>query len=186
MKANQYTASIVKELQLSASRIAEEEAEQLALLLLSAKRIFLAGAGRSGLMGRAFAMRLMHMGLQAYVVGETVTPGIARDDVLLIGSGSGETQSLVAMARKAVDLGAEVALVTTAPQSAIGRLAGTSVKLPGVPKDQGNGSDYRTIQPMASLFEQSLLVFYDSLILRMMELRGLTSDTMYARHANLE
>ncbi|SDC92594.1 6-phospho-3-hexuloisomerase [Paenibacillus sp. UNCCL117] len=185
MQINQYTVEIVKELQLSAAQIAAEEAEKLARLLLSADRVFLAGAGRSGLMGRAFAMRLMHMGLQAYVVGETVTPGIAANDVLVIGSGSGETKSLVSMVHKAKELGAAVALVTTAPESAIGRLASASVKLPGLPKDRLDGS-VTTVQPMASLFEQTLLLFYDSVILRMMELKGLSSDMMYARHANLE
>lgn len=180
-----YMQEIVKELQRSAGQIAPGEAEQFAELLQRSGKIFVAGAGRSGLMGKAFAMRLMHAGRDAYVVGETVTPGIGPGDVLVLGSGSGETKSLVAMAEKAKALGAAVAAVTITPDSPIGRLADLIVKLPGSPKDQSTGN-YSTIQPMASLFEQTLLLFYDAVILRLMEQTGQTTTNMYGKHANLE
>ncbi|MFC3800853.1 6-phospho-3-hexuloisomerase [Cohnella sp. GCM10012308] len=185
MKAIQYVAEIVKELQRSAEQIADAEAETLADLILQSKNVFVAGAGRSGLMGRAFAMRLMHTGTNAYVVGETITPGIGEGDVLIVGTGSGETKSLIPMAQKAKSLGASVVAVTIAPESTIGSLADAVVKLPGSPKDQASGS-YKTIQPMASLFEQTLLIFYDAVILRMMEKQGQDTGRMYGRHANLE
>ncbi|NJJ39248.1 6-phospho-3-hexuloisomerase [Paenibacillus apii] len=185
MNTVQYAEEIINELQRSVSRLPVQEAEELAERVLRAKRIFLAGAGRSGLMGRAFAMRLMHAGKEAYVVGETVTPGIAEGDLLILGSGSGETQSLIAMAQKAKALGAGVAVVTINPESTIGRLADDTVKLPGAPKDQAAGSG-STIQPMASLFEQTLLLFYDAVILRLMDKTGQTTTLMFGKHANLE
>ncbi|TLS51712.1 6-phospho-3-hexuloisomerase [Paenibacillus antri] len=185
MKTTEYAAEIVKELHRSVERIAEEESETLADIILQSNKVFVAGAGRSGLMGRAFAMRLMHTGKDAYVVGETVTPGIDKGDVLIIGSGSGETRSLIPMAQKAKSLAASVVVVTIAPESTIGSLADALVKLPGSPKNQA-GSSHSTIQPMASLFEQTLLVFYDAVILRLMDKRGLESGRMYGRHANLE
>ncbi|AIQ21088.1 6-phospho 3-hexuloisomerase [Paenibacillus sp. FSL H7-0357] len=180
-----YAQEIVKELQRSAAQLDAAEAEEFAALLLRSGKVFVAGAGRSGLMGRAFAMRLMHAGKEAYVVGETVTPGIEAGDVLVLGSGSGETKSLLAMAEKAKALGAAVAAVTIAPESTIGKLADYTVKLPGSPKEQ-NGGERATIQPMASLFEQTLLVFYDAVILRMMEQTGQTTTQMFGKHANLE
>lgn len=185
MAAMNYASVIVHELYRSVERIEADEAGRLTDLILASDKVFLAGAGRSGLVGRAFAMRLMHMGIDAYVVGETVTPGIGPNDALIIGSGSGETQSLVAMARKAKSAGASVAAVTIAPESTIGSLADAVVKLPGSPKDKASGS-YATIQPMASLFEQTLLVFYDAVILGIMDKKGLDSGTMFGRHANLE
>ncbi|MDI4648002.1 6-phospho-3-hexuloisomerase [Cohnella hashimotonis] len=185
MEAIQYVAEIVKELQRSAEQIADAEAETLADLILQSNHVFVAGAGRSGLMGRAFAMRLMHTGANAYVVGETITPGIGEGDVLIIGTGSGETKSLIPMAQKAKSLGASVVAVTIAPESTIGSLADAVVRLPGSPKDQASGS-YTTIQPMASLFEQTMLIFYDAVILRMMEKQGQDTGRMYGRHANLE
>jgi 6-phospho-3-hexuloisomerase len=182
---DKYAQEIVNELQRSVAQLGEDEAEQMAELLLRSGQVFVAGAGRSGLMGRAFAMRLMHAGKDAYVVGETVTPGIDKEDVLVLGSGSGETKSLIAMAEKAKAIGAAVVAVTITPESTIGRLADYTVKLPGSPKDQESGS-YSTIQPMASLFEQTLLVFYDAIILRMMEKTGQTTKQMFGKHANLE
>lgn len=185
MAATNYAAEIAKELQRSAALIADAEAGTLADLLLQANRVFVVGAGRSGLMGRAFAMRLMHTGISAYVVGETITPGIDQGDVLIVGTGSGETRSLIPMAQQAKSLGASLVAVTIAPESTIGRLADTVVKLPGSPKAQASGSS-TSIQPMASLFEQTLLIFYDAVILSLMDRQGQDADRMYGRHANLE
>ncbi|SET25302.1 6-phospho-3-hexuloisomerase [Paenibacillus sp. NFR01] len=185
MNMMKYAAEILEELGRSVEQIAEPEAETFADAILQKHKVFVAGAGRSGLMGRTFAMRLMQLGVNAYVVGDTVTPSIGKDDVLMIGTGSGETKSLIPVVQKAKSLGASVIAVTTAPESMIGKLADTLVKLPGTPKDQQDGG-HSTIQPMASLFEQTLLIFYDAVILRMMELTGQDTATMYERHANLE
>jgi 6-phospho-3-hexuloisomerase len=185
MQTTQYVAEILKELNHSADLIADEEAEKLVNGILESKKVFVAGAGRSGFMAKSFAMRMMHMGIDSYVIGETVTPNFEKEDILIIGSGSGETKSLVSMAEKAKSIGGKIATVTIFPDSTIGQLADVTIKLPGSPKDQSKG-DYKTIQPMGSLFEQTLLLFYDAVILRFMEKKGLDTNKMYGRHANLE
>ncbi|MGW9528744.1 6-phospho-3-hexuloisomerase [Paenibacillus terrae] len=185
METSQYLSEVLKELQWVPQLINDEESEQLIQSITSANKVFVAGAGRSGFMIRSLAMRLMHMGVQAYVVGETVTPGLGEGDLLIIGSGSGETKSLTSMAEKTKKLGASLALLTTSPGSTIGKLADIIVRLPGAPKDPSN-KDYQTIQPMGSLFEQTLLLYGDALVLRTMELRKLTSESMFGQHANLE
>ncbi|WP_375088793.1 6-phospho-3-hexuloisomerase [Peribacillus sp. RS7] len=185
MQTTQYVAEILKELNHSADLIADEEAEKLVNGILESKKVFVAGAGRSGFMAKSFAMRMMHMGIDSYVIGETVTPNFEKEDILIIGSGSGETKSLVSMAEKAKSIGGKIATVTIFSDSTIGQLADITIKLPGSPKDQSEG-DYKTIQPMGSLFEQTLLLFYDAVILRFMEKKGLDTNKMYGRHANLE
>ena len=95
-----YARTIVNELGQALSSISERNTENLIDMIEGADRVFLAGCGRSGLMVRGFAMRLMHMGKKVYVVGETTTPSINQGDLLIIASGSGETGSLVAMANK--------------------------------------------------------------------------------------
>ncbi|MEM5009017.1 6-phospho-3-hexuloisomerase [Priestia megaterium] len=185
MQTTQYLAEILKELNHSANLIADEEAEKLVNGILESKKVFVAGAGRSGFMAKSFAMRMMHMGIDSYVIGETVTPNFEKEDILIIGSGSGETKSLVSMAEKAKSIGGKIATVTIFPDSTIGQLADVTIKLPGSPKDQSKG-DYKTIQPMGSLFEQTLLLFYDAVILRFMEKKGLDTNKMYGKHANLE
>ncbi|HZH58095.1 MAG TPA: 6-phospho-3-hexuloisomerase [Metabacillus sp.] len=185
MEASYYLSKVLDELNHSVQYITDADAESLVKAIRSSNKVFVAGAGRSGFMGKSFAMRMMHMGIDSYVVGETVTANIAENDLLIIASGSGETKSLVSMAEKAKGYGAKVAVVTINPESTIGQLADIVVKMPGSPKDQET-SKYQTIQPMASLFEQTLLLFFDSLILRYMELEGLNSNSMFSRHANLE
>ncbi|MBT2686686.1 6-phospho-3-hexuloisomerase [Bacillus sp. ISL-47] len=185
MNTKKYLAEILKELNRTADFISDDEAEKLVNGILEAKKVFVAGAGRSGFMAKSFAMRMMHMGIDAYVIGETVTPNFEEDDILIIGSGSGETKSLISMVKKARNIGGTIAAVTIFPESTIGQLADIKVKLPGSPKDQSEG-DYKTIQPMGSLFEQTLLLFYDATILRFMEKKGLDTTKMYGKHANLE
>ncbi len=185
MKTTQYLAKIVQELSQTAALISDSETEKLVDQILESKKVFVAGAGRSGFMAKSFVMRMMHMGIDAYAVGETVTANLEKGDLLVIGSGSGETKTLGAIAEKAKSLGGVVAAVTISPQSTIGKLADITIELPGVTKDQSEGN-YNTIQPMGSLFEQSTLLFYDALILRCMEKKGLDSNKMYGKHANLE
>lgn len=152
--------------------------------LTSAPRVFVAGKGRSGLMMRAFAMRLMHLGLTAYVVDDVTTPALMEGDLLVIGSGSGTTPTLVRYAERAKSLGANLALITTAPVSPIGALADDALVLAATsPRVAGSAE---SVQPMANLFEQALLLVLDILVMRMAQARGMTTVEMMTRHANLE
>ncbi|MFC4387912.1 6-phospho-3-hexuloisomerase [Gracilibacillus marinus] len=185
MKTTQFLQEIINELNQAADLIADDEAEKLVSEILKARKVFVAGLGRSGFMAKSFAMRMMHMGIDAYVIGETVTPNFEKEDILIIGSGSGETKGLVTIAEKARSIGGTIAVVTLTPQSTIGKLADFTIQLSGAAKDQ-SGSESQTIQPMGSLFEQTLLLFFDAVILRFMELKGYDTNQMYGHHANLE
>ncbi|MDQ0207516.1 6-phospho-3-hexuloisomerase [Alkalicoccobacillus murimartini] len=185
MNTTHYLKTIIQELQGTVQAISETEADQLVEEILKAKKVFVVGAGRSGFMGKSFVMRMMHMGIDAYAVGETVTANLEEGDLLIVGTGSGETKSLVPIVEKAKILGGTIAAVTLSPDSTIGELADLTVILPGAPKDREEG-EYETIQPMGSLFEQTSLLFYDAVILRFMEKRELNSKQMYGKHANLE
>ncbi len=162
--------------------------EDLVRAIGAAPRVFLAGAGRSGLAMRAFAMRLMHLGLDARIVGDATTPALRTGDLLVIGSGSGATGSLVAIGQKARSLGGKIALITTAPDSPIGKIADIVVRLPApTPKGRAPARDGVTSrQPMATLFEQSLWILLDTAIMLAMEEAHATSEAMFERHANLE
>ncbi|ERN52300.1 6-phospho-3-hexuloisomerase [Alkalihalophilus marmarensis] len=184
MNTTAYTKEIISELQQTLDLINGEEAEKVVDGILRAKKIFVAGGGRSGFMAKAFVMRMMHVGLDAYVVGETVTPNLEPSDIFIVGSGSGETGSMAAMTKKAKGIGATVVAVTINPDSTIGNLADIQIEIPAQAKAEGTSG--KSIQPMGSLFEQSLLLFYDAVILRFMDKKGLKSDVMYGRHANLE
>jgi 6-phospho-3-hexuloisomerase len=173
---------IIAEVEPIVCAVKESELDELATAILGAGRVFVAGAGRSGLMIRAFANRLMHLGIPVGVVGEVSCPHTRPGDLLIVGSGSGETGSLVDMARRASLADVRVALVTCSPSSTIASMADVVVTIPA----QAKGADQASVQPMASSFEQSCLLTYDALVLDLMERTGETGQTMYARHADLE
>ncbi len=161
--------------------------EAAAQAVASAPRVYCAGAGRSALAIRGFAMRLMHLGLQSHVAGDVTTPAIRPGDLLIIGSGSGRTPGLVAMGHKARDVGAHLLLITIDTASPLAQIAHLVLQIPAPsPKVQGDVRTVATIQPMGALFEQCCWLVYDALVVRLMDLLHADPADMFTRHANLE
>lgn len=177
---------VVKELEATLTLLDKGQTERFIDTILAAQTIFIAGTGRSGLMMRAFAMRLMHIGFQVHVAGDVTTPAIRGGDLLIIGSGSGETSGLVSMAAKARSAGATIAILTGFPNSSLGSLANSLIRIPAPTPKSASESSIPSIQPMGSLFEQSLLLVLDATIMRLMEKKQVDSAEMFSRHANLE
>ena len=150
-------------------------------LLDSANRIFVSGAGRSGLVCKFFAMRLMHSGYDVSVVGEIVTPSIKRGDLLIIISGSGETEQLIAFTKKAREVGANILLITTKSDSTIGDMADEVFRI-GSPDLYGKVVGV----PMGTTFELSTLSFLEAYISHVIHDKGIPEEEMRTRHANLE
>lgn len=179
--------AILAELQACLDRVPSEAVAGAADEVLGARRLFLAGAGRSALAIRGFAIRLMHMGRAVHVVGEPTTPAIEPGDLLVIGSGSGRTASLLAMAQTARRVGARLMLLTIDPDSPIAALADRVLVIPAPsPKVVGERAAGTSVQPMGSLFEQALLLVLDGLVVVLMGRADVTSEAMFRRHANLE
>jgi len=178
---------ILAEVTACACQVSSESLIQASTLMESSARIFVAGAGRSGLCMRALGMRLMHLGKTVYVVGETTTPSIAAENLLILGSGSGKTSSLIAMAEQAQRQDAKILLFTTDATSPLAELADHRVIIlaPSLMTSQEMRGLIST-QPLGTLFEQSMLILCDSLILRLMRRLGVDAAQMSARHANLE
>jgi len=150
--------------------------------LQPARRVFLYGRGRSGFVARAFAVRLMHLGYQTYVVGETITAPVQRNDVVILVSGSGTTYPVVMTAELGRRQGATVVAITAQPESEIARLA--HVVVPLTPPE-GNGERAK-LAPLGTLFETSSWLFFDAVVALLMERLGETEAQMRRRHATLE
>jgi 6-phospho-3-hexuloisomerase len=152
--------------------------------LLAAGRVFVAGQGRSGLILRMFAMRLMQMGVGVYIVGDTLTPAIRIGDLLLAASASGETGGVVRAAQRAREAGARVAAITILNESTLAKLSQHLTIIPGeTPKLAGA---IHSRLPLASAWEQALLVYLECLEAWLASQKGLSNEEMMARHANLE
>jgi 6-phospho-3-hexuloisomerase len=155
--------------------------DKLTKLLDEAGRIFVAGAGRSALVARFFAMRLMHGGYDVYVVGEIVTPSIRKDDLLIVISGSGETETMIAYTKRAKELGAKIALLSAKGNSTIADMADMVFPI-------GTPDLYTKVvgMPMGTTFELSTLIFLEAVISHIIHEKGIPEEEMRTRHANLE
>jgi len=185
---------IVLHLQKTQEELNRDQVEAFLQTLMHAKRVFVLGAGRSGLVARAFAMRLMHLGMDVYVVGETITPAIRNEDVVVAISGSGETDLVVGAASIAKKVGAKIAVVTSFPDSRLGKMADVVVVLPGRTRtetiseyvERELAGEHASLAPLGTLFEASANVFLDGVIAALMNKLNKREKDLKERHANVE
>jgi 6-phospho-3-hexuloisomerase len=150
-----------------------------------APRVFVVGEGRSGFMARAFAMRLMHLGITAYFVGDTCTPSVAGGDIMVAVSGSGTTASTLRAAEAARRAGGDVVAVTSVARSALGELADVCLVVPAATKHRREGEPM-TAQPLSSLFDQCVHVALDAVCLLLAGHRNVDNESAVRAHANTE
>jgi 6-phospho-3-hexuloisomerase len=155
-------------------------------------RIFLLGEGRSGLVGRAFAMRLMHLGFDVYVFGEVVTPAVRENDLVIAVSGTGETGPVNETARIAKQHGARIAAVTSNPDSSLGKLSAKVVTIRGrTEADEISFLERQvtgisiSLTPLGTLFEINVMVFLDSVIAGLIAALEKKEEELAERHSNM-
>ncbi len=158
------------------------------------RKVLVVGAGRSGLIGRAFAMRLMHLGFNVYVLGDTVVPPLRAGDALIAISGSGRTRSVITVAEAAKSVGAKVIALTTYINSPLAKVSDIIVEIPGRTKVSSE-NDYYTRQligiyeplaPLGTLFELVAMVVLDAVVAELMVQLGKTEEDLKKLHANIE
>ena len=186
MNINDYSSTVLREIKETFEEIDQSNITYFLKQIIDAKRIFIAGVGRTGLVMRCFAMRLMHLGIKVQIIGDITTTAVGKNDLLIIGSGSGETSSLVSIARKANNLGVHILLITINPDSSIGDLAQACLKIPAPSPKLSQKHEKSSIQPMGSLFEQTLLLTLECIAGMIMQEKKLDSESMFMNHANLE
>lgn len=160
-------------------------AERMGSEILGARRIACFGVGREGLMMRALCMRLMHLGLDAHVVGDMTTPPVGEGDLLLVSAGPGAFSTVMGLLGVAKSAGARTVVITAQPQGEAARAADVVIHLPAqtMADDTGAGAG---LLPMGSLFEAAQLIFFDLITILLRERTGQTPEQMRARHTNLE
>lgn len=158
--------------------------QQFITRLIKARRIFLTGEGRSGLVARMFAMRLMHLGYQVYVVGETTTPPIGQNDLLIACSGSGSTTNTCHVASESKRAGAQVICVTTQLYSPLAKIADLIIEIKAASKH--DHTQKQSKQFGGTLFEQSTLLLFDAVFYWLCKQMEKNSDALWSLHTNLE
>lgn len=177
---------IISEISLALDSVKEEDAEELADMICGAEKVFVVGVGRVLLMLQAFAKRMNHLGIEANFVGAIDEPAITDKDLLLVGSGSGESAVPLAIVKIAKKYGAKIAHVGSNANSSMKPYEDIFIRIPCRTKlNLEDEIDSR--QPMSSLFEQSLLLFLDSEALMISDKKGIKDlSLLWKKHANLE
>jgi len=168
-----------------ADKIPENDIKNFIELIYKARKIFIYGAGRSGFIGRSFAQRLMHLGFDSVFIGDSITPQFTASDLLIIISGSGETTTPVAIAKKSKELKGTLILITSKPQSTIGKISDLIIDIKSKSKADISG-DTKILAPYTSLFDITTLSFFDSIARVIMDDRNITEYDIDKRHATLE
>jgi 6-phospho-3-hexuloisomerase len=176
----------------------EKQVECLIKMILETqdKKIFVVGMGRSGFVGRAFALRLMNLGFNVYFLGETITPAAGKDDLVIAISGTGMTKLVVSAASAAKDIGAKIVAITSYKESQLGQLADQLVLVKGRTKmGWPREEDYlarqilgerEPISPLGSVFENNCMVFLDGLVVELMYRMKKNENDLRSRHATIE
>jgi 6-phospho-3-hexuloisomerase len=177
-------ALVLDEIREVSERVDPAQVAALVTELRLADRIFVTGAGRSGLVLKMAAMRLMHLGLTVHVVGETTAPSIRSGDLLLAASGSGTTAGVVNAAETAAGQGARVAAYTTSSGSPLAEAAAAVVLIPAAQKTDHGSAVSR--QYSGSLFEQVLFATTEAVFQSLWDEDAAAPEELWRRHANLE
>ncbi len=172
---------IISKIDESLGQVDREKVDEMLTKLVHAQKIFVFGVGRSGLVAKAFAMRLIHLGLKVYVIGETITPYVEENDVVVAISGSGETSSVIRAVKIVNKIRAFLICITSMPESTLAQMSNISILLR--PMTDGKKKE---LAPLGTLFEDSAGILLDSIIAELMARKKETESSMSARHATLE
>jgi len=165
----------------SLQTVPQERFDIVVELIAAASRIFIHGAGRSGLAGRFLGMRLMHIGKAVHIVGDTTTPALLPSDLLILISASGKTNSVLHASAQGRKIGCRM-LMLTAHTTASDPLSDTVILLPVPAVSRQVVNPF----PLGTHFEVNVLLFLESVVAGLIEKNGITEADMQKQHANLE
>ena len=174
---------VMNEISQVMAKVDEQQLQKILPLFTKQRRIFVRGAGRSGFQAKSFAMRLMHLGYEVYVLGETITPSVQEGDLFIAISGSGTTKGVLMDAKSAQEKGLTLLVFTSDSQAALAQFADEMVIIPGATK---TGSGIASIQLLSSLFDQTLHITLDVLCLMLSRQQSATNDEILQVHVNIE
>jgi 6-phospho-3-hexuloisomerase len=179
-------AGAAAELQAAAARVNPDKLSTLIAIIATARRIALYGVGREGLMMRALAMRLYHLGLDAHMVGDMSCPPLGPGDLLIVSAGPGDFSTVAGLVRVAQGAGATTACITAQPTAPVPKACDHILTIPAQTMADDQTPAPTSVLPMGSLFEGAQFLVFEILILHLRDHIGVTPAAMRARHTNLE
>lgn len=180
-----YRERIITEISTAILSVNPDELQSAVSRICNSRRIFCDGLGRSALAMRGFAMRLMRLGFQSQMVGESTATAFGTGDTLMMCTASGSSPVLLYHAQLSKNQGGNVILITGNRKNPLVELADETIILPTSNKDSADSERF-SIQPRGSLFEQTSQLVCDLMVLEIMEQCRISVGEMRKRHANLE
>jgi len=172
---------ILEEITSVINKVEKQDFDKALNAISKEKRIFVDGEGRSGLMAKGFAMRLMHLGYEVFVIGETITPALKEKDLFIAVSGSGKSVNVVSDTKKAKTVGCEVIAFTSNLNSELALISDIVVTVPGTVKGD-KGEKRGSVQLLSSLFDQSIHIVLDGVCLCLSRRDNISNDTATNGH----
>ncbi|TFG57004.1 MAG: SIS domain-containing protein [Methanomassiliicoccus sp.] len=169
---------MLDEVRRTIERVDETVVSEIVETLAASPKIFIYGVGRSGLAGKAFAVRLVQMGLNVHFVGDTTTPIVKTGDLVFIISNTGETMSAVQTANIVRRIGAIVISITGSTNSKLGIASNIVLELVQPRDDQK-----KRMAPLGTIFELASMVMLDSIIPLLMSRLDQDETSLRRRHA---
>jgi 6-phospho-3-hexuloisomerase len=185
MEFREMQSKLIEEAKAAFESINEKDADAFIKEILGARKIFIYGLGRERLMLQAFAMRLMHLGLDVHVVGDVTSPRIQEEDLFITSSGTGYLATVDALLNIVKEAGAKVVYMTANTESELSRYADLTIFI----KAQTMKDDIQertSLQPMGAVFEQAQLFLFELIIVRLKEQIKMSEKEMEQFHTNLE
>lgn len=183
---NRACADVMAELGRTLGSVDPAQLERLKDAILSADQVFFVGVGRVMLALQCVCKRLAHLGIRAHYVGEITEPAITKNDLLIVGSGSGGSLFPLGIAKKArAAVDCKIVHIGSNPNSEMKDIADFMVRIPVRTKFYLD-DEIDSCQPMTSLFEQSVLLLGDVLAKLIIEEKQLDMKGLWQYHANLE
>lgn len=155
-------------------------------MIAEAKNVLLYGCGREGLQLRGFAMRLYHLGINASMVADMAAPPLGRGDLFITSAGPGELSTVTALTTVAKRDGASVLFFTATPDAPLSAIADHVVNIPAQTMATDQGRQAASVLPMGSIYEGSMFLLFEMMILKIRDLRRVSPEDMRARHTNME
>ena len=179
-------AAVLDELKRTLDSIDPASVEKLAQAIQEADQVFFVGVGRVLLSLQCVCKRLAHLGVRAHYVGEITEPAITKNDLLIVGSGSGASLFPLGIAKKARStVDCKIVHIGSNPNSEMKDIADFMIRIPVRTKFYLE-DEIDSCQIMTSLFEQSVLLLGDVLAKMIVEQRQLDMKALWQYHANLE
>jgi len=177
--------TVIEEITSALDRVASREVEEVVSTLSNTKRVFVLGVGREGLAARAFAMRLAHLGIDAHWGWDDTTPSVRPDDTFVLVNGSGAIGHLDYVFGQIRDIGATSIVISGVAEASTPKRADVSLIVPAAVY-RGEGDMVTSVQPMGSLFEQSIFIALDVIVLMLIESMRVDTEELVSRHRNFE